>query len=198
MLSADPDEETLTGAGRCTSECNRGYPIFYAWCAKSISGTSSWAKFHFATLQSLADPVAILAVTAPTREWWRFVTVPISRIARPIVIGATSRDSGVFETRPLSLPKSSRGDGSDCITHSGYADAYWMHDIGISLGAEKRVQSNLSLGARTIASPTRTLRLSTMQRQSSLTRRFAWSIPTTATSAVTMSPGRTGARNFSV
>ena len=61
-----------------------------------------------------------------------------------------------------------------------------------------RTQSNLREGARTVASPIRTFLPSTRQRQSSCTRRLPWSMPTTSTSAWTMSPGRTGARNFSV
>ena len=59
-------------------------------------------------------------------------------------------------------------------------------------------QSNLREGASTVASPIRTFLPSTRQRQSSWTRRLAWSIPMTSTSARTVSPGRTGARNFSV
>ena len=57
-------------------------------------------------------------------------------------------------------------------------------------------QSNLRLGARTSASPFNTTVLPTEARVSRVTRRFAWSIAVTVTSARTMSPGRTGAMNL--
>ena len=52
-------------------------------------------------------------------------------------------------------------------------------------------------GASTMPSPIRTFLPSTRQRQSSFTRRLAWLISSTSTSARTMSPGRTGARKVS-
>jgi hypothetical protein len=58
-------------------------------------------------------------------------------------------------------------------------------------------QSNLRLGARTSASPFSTTVLPTEARVSRVTRRFAWSMAVTVTSARTMSPGRTGAMNLS-
>ena len=64
--------------------------------------------------------------------------------------------------------------------------------------ARKSCQSNLREGARTVASPINTFLPFTRQRQSSCTRRLPWSMPITSTSAWTMSPGRTGARNFRV
>ena len=57
-------------------------------------------------------------------------------------------------------------------------------------------QSNLRLGARTSASPFRATVLPTEARVSRVTRRLAWSIAVTVTSARTMSPGRTGAMNL--
>src|SRR5690606_34896951 len=72
-------------------------------------------------------------------------------------------------------------------------DAHWP-----PLGRRPARQSNLRLGARTTASPFRTTVSPTRQRVARVTRRFAWSIASTATSARTRSPGRTGAMNFSV
>ena len=83
------------------------------------------------------------------------------------------------------------------IKEQGVAD-----DTHGALGSRPRAaaqdQSNLRLGARTVASPIKTFLPLTRQRVSIVTRRLEWSIPVTSTSANTTSPGRTGPRNFSV